>query len=117
MVRAQLASAHGLPAEAFDLKIIRTSGDVVQDRPLSEVGGKGLFTKEIEEALIAGEIDLAVHSAKDLPTLLPGGLAIVAALPREDPPGQARRGRGRCDAARARGAAAARADGGRHRDP
>ena len=85
MVRAQLASAHGLPAEAFELKIIRTSGDAIQDRPLSEVGGKGLFTKEIEEALIAGSIDLAVHSAKDLPTVLPGGLAIVAALPREDP--------------------------------
>jgi hydroxymethylbilane synthase len=85
MVRVQLASAHGVAAEAFELKIIRTSGDVIQDRPLSEVGGKGLFTKEIEEALIAGEIDLAVHSAKDLPTLLPGGLAIVAALPREDP--------------------------------
>jgi hydroxymethylbilane synthase len=85
MVQAQLASAHGCSAEAFELKIIRTSGDVIQDRPLSEVGGKGLFTKEIEEALIAGEIDLAVHSAKDLPTLLPPGLAIVAALPREDP--------------------------------
>jgi hydroxymethylbilane synthase len=85
MVRAQLASAQELPVEAFELKIIRTSGDVIQDRPLSEVGGKGLFTKEIEEALIAGEIDLAVHSAKDLPTLLPPGLAIVAALAREDP--------------------------------
>src|SRR6266436_5399358 len=85
MVRAQLASAHGVAAEAFELKIIRTTGDVIQDRPLSEVGGKGLFTKEIEEALIAGEIDLAVHSAKDLPTLLPPGLAIVSALPREDP--------------------------------
>jgi hydroxymethylbilane synthase len=85
MVRAQLASAHGLPAEAFELKIIRTSGDMIQDRPLAEVGGKGLFTKEIEEALIADQIDLAVHSAKDLPTVLPDGLAIVAALPREDP--------------------------------
>jgi len=85
MVQAQLASAHGLAAEAFELKIIRTSGDVIQDRPLAEVGGKGLFTKEIEEALIAGQIDLAVHSAKDLPTVLPDGLAIVAALPREDP--------------------------------
>jgi hydroxymethylbilane synthase len=85
MVRAQLASAHALPAEAFELEIIRTSGDVIQDRPLAEVGGKGLFTKEIEEALIAGQIDLAVHSAKDLPTLLPDGLAIVAALAREDP--------------------------------
>jgi hydroxymethylbilane synthase len=85
MVRAQLADAHGLAAEAFELKIIRTSGDAIQDRPLSEVGGKGLFTKEIEEALIAGDIDLAVHSAKDLPTVLPEGLAIVATLPREDP--------------------------------
>ena len=85
MVRAQLAGAHGLAPEAFELKIIRTSGDVIQDRPLAEVGGKGLFTKEIEEALIAGQIDLAVHSAKDLPTVLPEGLAIVAALPREDP--------------------------------
>jgi hydroxymethylbilane synthase len=85
MVRAQLASAHGLPAEVFELEIIRTSGDVIQDRPLAEVGGKGLFTKEIEEALSAGQIDLAVHSAKDLPTLLPDGLAIVAALAREDP--------------------------------
>jgi len=85
MVQARLAGAHGLAAEAFELKIIRTSGDVIQDRPLAEVGGKGLFTKEIEEALIAGQIDLAVHSAKDLPTVLPDGLAIVAALPREDP--------------------------------
>jgi hydroxymethylbilane synthase len=85
MVQAQLASALGVTAEALELKIIRTSGDVIQDRPLSEVGGKGLFTKEIEEALIAREIDLAVHSAKDLPTLLPPGLAIVSALPREDP--------------------------------
>jgi len=85
MVRAQLAAAHGLAAEAFELKVIRTSGDAIQDRPLSEVGGKGLFTKEIEEALIAGDIDLAVHSAKDLPTVLPAGLAIVAVLPREDP--------------------------------
>jgi hydroxymethylbilane synthase len=85
IVQAQLAGAHGLAAEAFELKIIRTSGDAIQDRPLAEVGGKGLFTKEIEEALIAGQIDLAVHSAKDLPTVLPEGLAIVAALPREDP--------------------------------
>jgi len=85
MVRARLAAAHGLPAEAIELKIIRTTGDAIQDRPLAEVGGKGLFTKEIEEALIAGMIDLAVHSAKDLPTVLPPGLLITAVLPREDP--------------------------------
>jgi hydroxymethylbilane synthase len=58
---------------------------MIRDRPLSEVGGKGLFTKEIEDALLAGGIDLAVHSAKDMPTVLPAGLAIVAVLPREDP--------------------------------
>src|SRR5262249_28067941 len=85
MVRARIAAAHGLAAEAIELKIIRTTGDQIQDRPLAEVGGKGLFTKEIEEALIAGTIDLAVHSAKDLPTVLPAGLLISAVLPREDP--------------------------------
>jgi hydroxymethylbilane synthase len=85
MVRARLAQAHGIPVEQIALKVIRTTGDAVQDRPLADIGGKGLFTKEIEEALIAGAIDLAVHSAKDMPTVLPGGLAIVAVLPREDP--------------------------------
>ena len=69
----------------IELVTIRTSGDRIQDRPLSEAGGKGLFTKEIEEALIAGAVDLAVHSAKDMPTVLPGGLVIAAALAREDP--------------------------------
>ena len=64
--------------------MIRTTGDRIQDRPLAEVGGKGLFTKEIEEALIAGRIDLAVHSAKDMPTVLPPGLVLAAFLPRED---------------------------------
>ena len=84
MVRAQLASAHGLPAEAFELKIIRTTGDVIQDRPLSEVGGKGLFTKEIDEALLGNRVDIAVHSMKDLPTELPPGITIAAVLPRGD---------------------------------
>jgi hydroxymethylbilane synthase len=84
-VRARLAAAHGLAPERIDVEIIRTSGDMIRDRPLSEVGGKGLFTKEIEEALLAGRIDLAVHSAKDMPTVLPAALAIVAVLPREDP--------------------------------
>ena len=83
-VRERLAAAHGLPAERIELEVIRTTGDMIRDRPLSEVGGKGLFTKEIEEALLAGHIDLAVHSAKDMPTVLPGGLGIAAVLPRED---------------------------------
>jgi hydroxymethylbilane synthase len=83
-VRARLAAAHALAAERMELEVIRTSGDVIRDRPLAEAGGKGLFTKEIEEALIAGAIDLAVHSAKDMPTILPPGLVIAAVLPRED---------------------------------
>ncbi len=74
----------GLRSTGSSSKIIRTTGDAIQDRPLSEVGGKGLFTKEIEEALAAGAIDLAVHSAKDMPTVLPDGLVIAATLPRED---------------------------------
>src|SRR5262245_30699738 len=85
MVRARLAAAHGLALERIEVVTIRTTGDMVRDRPLSEVGGKGLFTKEIEEALAAGDVDLAVHSAKDMPTVLPGGLIIAAVLPREDP--------------------------------
>ena len=89
MVRAALAAAHGLdlgrdPAAAIEIVTIRTSGDRIQDRPLADSGGKGLFTKEIEDALIAGDVDLAVHSAKDLTTLLPAGLTIAACLRRED---------------------------------
>ncbi len=84
MVRAALAAAHGLDEDALEIVTIRTSGDRIQDRPLSEAGGKGLFTKEIEEALASGAIDLAVHSAKDMPTLLPDGLMLAACLPRED---------------------------------
>ena len=83
-VRARLAAAHGIAAERIELEVIRTTGDTIRDRPLAELGGKGLFTKEIEEALAAGAIDLAVHSAKDMPTVLPAGLAIAAVLPRED---------------------------------
>ena len=63
---------------------IKTTGDVIQDRPLSEAGGKGLFVKEIEEALLSGRIDAAVHSMKDMPTAQPAGLVISAFLPRED---------------------------------
>jgi hydroxymethylbilane synthase len=83
-VRERLAAAHGWPADAIDISVIRTSGDMIQDRPLAEAGGKGLFTKEIEQALVAGAIDLAVHSAKDMPTVLPDGLALAACLARED---------------------------------
>ena len=82
--RARLMAAHGLPEEAFEVVVIRTSGDRIQDRPLSEAGGKGLFTKEIEEALLADRIDLAVHSSKDMPTVLPEGLILSAFLERED---------------------------------
>jgi hydroxymethylbilane synthase len=86
-VKARLAGAWPELAErgAVAVEIIRTSGDRIQDRPLSEAGGKGLFTKEIEEALLAGTIDLAVHSMKDMPTLIPDGLEIACLLPREDP--------------------------------
>jgi len=65
--------------------VIRTSGDQLQSAPLSEVGGKRLFVKEIEDALLRGEIDLAVHSSKDMPAILPDGVTIAAVLPREDP--------------------------------
>jgi hydroxymethylbilane synthase len=84
-VRDRLAVALGRSADSVELKIIRTTGDTIVDRPLAEEGGKGLFTKEIEEALIRGDIDLAVHSAKDMPTFLPKGLMLAACLEREDP--------------------------------
>ena len=82
--RARLMAAHGLPEAAFEIAVIKTTGDRVTDRPLAEIGGKGLFTKEIEEALLEGAIDIAVHSMKDMPTVLPAGLAIACLLPRED---------------------------------
>ena len=82
--RSRLMSAHGLPENAFLIKIIQTTGDMVQDRPLSEIGGKGLFTLEIEDSLLNGSIDIAVHSMKDMPTSLPSGLTISTVLARED---------------------------------
>jgi len=84
-VQSRLAAACGIPVELIEIKTIRTSGDVIQDRPLATAGGKGLFTKEIEEALLAQNIDLAVHSSKDMPTVLPDGLLLDTFLPREDP--------------------------------
>jgi hydroxymethylbilane synthase len=83
--RARLMAAHGLPEDAFAIMPISTSGDRIQDRPLAEVGGKGLFTKELEDALFDGRIDIAVHSSKDMPTFLPDGLALIAFLERADP--------------------------------
>lgn len=70
---------------ACEIVPVKTTGDRILDRPLADAGGKGLFTKELEEALLSGIIDLAVHSMKDVPTALPQGLTIAAILPREDP--------------------------------
>ena len=84
LVQGRLAAAHGLDPAQIAIEVIRTTGDRLQDRPLAELGGKGLFSKEIEEALAAGRIDLAVHSAKDMTTVLPAGLVLAAYLPRED---------------------------------
>ncbi len=83
LLAAALKAAH--PEVAIEVVKITTSGDRIQDRALSEAGCKGLFTKEIEEALLDGRIDCAVHSMKDMPTKLPGGLVIPCLLPREDP--------------------------------
>jgi hydroxymethylbilane synthase len=83
--RDRLIKAHGLRAEDIEIVVISTSGDRIQDRPLAEVGGKGLFTLEIEEQLADGRIDLAVHSSKDMPTFLPEGLHLSIFLEREDP--------------------------------
>lgn len=82
--RRRLAAAHGLPADAFEIVVIKTTGDRIIDRPLKEIGGKGLFTREIEDALLGGRIDIAVHSMKDMPTIQPERLLIDCLLPRED---------------------------------
>src|SRR5216110_3202670 len=81
-VAARIAAAGGPPCRIVTIK---TTGDRLQDRPLSEAGGKRLFVKEIEDALLRAEIDLAVHSSKDMPVILPEGLRIGAVLPRENP--------------------------------
>ncbi len=82
--RDRLLAAHGWAVDAIEIKTFTTTGDKIGDRPLSEIGGKGLFTKELEEALFAGAIDMAVHSMKDMPAKMPAGLDVVAYLPRED---------------------------------
>ena len=83
--QARLMAAHRLPESAFEIVPISTSGDRIQNRALAEAGGKGLFTKELEEALFDRRIDIAVHSSKDMPTQLPDGLELSTFLPREDP--------------------------------
>lgn len=83
-VRRSLMVAFGLPEDAFEIVVIKVTGDQILDKPLKEIGGKGLFTREIEEALLAGGIDIAVHSMKDMPTLQPEGLTLDCFLPRED---------------------------------
>ncbi|MEO6718263.1 MAG: hydroxymethylbilane synthase [Novosphingobium sp.] len=83
-VRARLIAVHGLGGGAIELVTVLATGDRVQDRPLAEIGGKALWTKELDAALLAGEIDFAVHSAKDVETLRPAAIAIAAVLPRED---------------------------------
>ncbi len=83
-VRRCLMAAHALPQEAFQIVVIKVTGDQVLDKPLKEIGGKGLFTREIEEALSDGGIDIAVHSMKDMPVLQPDGLVLDCYLARED---------------------------------
>ncbi|MDF1727746.1 MAG: hydroxymethylbilane synthase [Sulfitobacter sp.] len=82
--RERLSRAFELPFEAFTIVVIKTTGDKIIDRPLKEIGGKGLFTREIEDDLLSGAIDIAVHSMKDMPTLQPEGLVLETYLPRED---------------------------------
>jgi hydroxymethylbilane synthase len=83
-VRRRLAAAHRIDPEAIAVRVISTTGDRLADRPLGEAGGKGLFSKEIEAAIAAGEVDVGVHSSKDMATMLPDGLVLSAFLERED---------------------------------
>ena len=82
--RERLCRAHGLDENAFEIVVIKVTGDAIQDRPLKDIGGKGLFTREIEEDLLSQKIDIAVHSMKDMPTIQPEGLILDTYLPRED---------------------------------
>lgn len=82
--RRLLAEAHGVDPETIEILVIKTTGDMIQDRALSLAGGKGLFTKELDAAMLEGRIDIAVHSSKDLPTLMPDGIVVAGFLPRED---------------------------------
>ena len=82
--RQRLRQAFDLDESAFEIIVIKTTGDKVLDRPLKEIGGKGLFTREIEEDMLSGKIDIAVHSMKDMPVLQPVGLLLDTYLPRED---------------------------------
>jgi len=82
--RSRLMAAHGLPEDRFEVVVLSTKGDRITDRSLALIGGKGLFTEEIEAQLSSGELDFAVHSSKDMPTRLPEGLHLSAYLPRED---------------------------------
>lgn len=84
-LRGRLMIAHNLSEDCFAIEVISTTGDRIQDRALSELGGKGLFTQEIEDRLLSGDLDLAVHSSKDMPTVLPDGLELSTFMPREDP--------------------------------
>ena len=82
--RSRLMQALELAEECFAIVVIKVTGDAIQDRPLKDIGGKGLFTREIEEDLLSGKIDIAVHSMKDMPTIQPEGLLLDTYLPRED---------------------------------
>ena len=82
--RARLMAAHDLPQSAFEIVIIKVLGDQILHKALKDIGGKGLFTREIEDALLDGSIDIAVHSMKDMPTVQPDGLVLDCYLPRED---------------------------------
>src|ERR1700760_531721 len=84
MVAAALRAAHGWDRDAIEIVTVRTTGDRIQDRPLAEIGGKALWTKELDRALLDGEIDFAVHSMKDVETIRPAAIRIAAMLPRAD---------------------------------